>query len=766
MKTRVVLMMGFVGVMTVFAVQSARAASITKSDTTTMNNASDWGGTAPSATTLGTFDNTIAAANIANLTLGGDVSLQGVQFNNNLNGPVTIKSGNILSLYGAGIDMSAANANVTILCSNSLVSDQVWNIGANRTNTLGFTAYTSGNGSLVKTGSGVLVCSNFYTAGDLIISNGSVFACAGGNAMNPSTKHIIVNNGGTLRNTKDSIGDNVLITVNSNGFFNLYQDNIGMIEGDGTINLDSGGNVNYNGLGGLASSTNLTFSGILTNSGGNLIINITTGNSSLTLSGTNSTYGGITYIKAGSLVARSINSVSGGTASSSLGHPITILNGTINIGNSGNTGQLTYIGTGEISDRVINLNGTTGGATLDQSGMGLFKLTSDFTSTGAGSKTLTLQGSTAGTGQVAGVILDNSVANKTSLTKAGTGTWVLSGTNTYTGPTTISGGTLTLGGSGSLAATILTNNATLAVAPGASGLTNAVGNANVTFNAGSALNMADGFTSVMTLGSTATLAPASGVSPVFTFNINSASGVNDVLAIAGAATVGAAKAILNITPLATPSSSANTYTIITAASGLNSANYTLAGTVNYTIGGSAYHLVANTNTAGSVSLSLASGYQTSGLSSCYWTGGISGSWKTNNPDSSVNFSSDAAGSYNVFALPDSASTVTLTANTASNLTTTLDQNFTIAGLVFSGTGTTNTSGTSIAPGTTGTLTINSGGITVQSGSGTNSITAPVALGAFTGQSATVFPAHRQAAFLSEEVLEIMSRFPQALDEAV
>jgi hypothetical protein len=42
----------------------------------------------------------------------------------------------------------------------------------------------------------------------------------------------------------------------------------------------------------------------------------------------------------------------------------------------------------------------------------------------------------------------------------------------------------------------------------------------------------------------------------------------------------------------------------------------------------------------------------------------------------------------------------------------------------------------------------------------------VKVGTFTGQSATVFPAHRQAAFLSEEVLEIMSRFPQAFDEAV
>jgi autotransporter-associated beta strand protein len=63
-----------------------------------------------------------------------------------------------------------------------------------------------------------------------------------------------------------------------------------------------------------------------------------------------------------------------------------------------------------------------------------------------GNKTLTVQGSTAGTGEIAGAI-GNSAGFATSLTKAGTGAWVLSGSNNYSGATTITGGTLELRGS-------------------------------------------------------------------------------------------------------------------------------------------------------------------------------------------------------------------------------------------------------------------------------------------------------------------------------
>src|SRR5262249_10224294 len=55
-----------------------------------------------------------------------------------------------------------------------------------------------------------------------------------------------------------------------------------------------------------------------------------------------------------------------------------------------------------------------------------------------------------------GVIQDGG-AGATNLTKAGTGTFTLSGANTYTGTTTLSAGTLALSGSGSIASSSQVN---------------------------------------------------------------------------------------------------------------------------------------------------------------------------------------------------------------------------------------------------------------------------------------------------------------------
>ena len=82
-------------------------------------------------------------------------------------------------------------------------------------------------------------------------------------------------------------------------------------------------------------------------------------------------------------------------------------------------------------------------------------------------------------------------------------------------------------------------------------------------------------------------------------------------------------------------------------------------------------------------------------------------------------------------LPTSAADVYFTANTATNLSTTLDGSFTINSLNFTGSGTTaNSTAVTIANGTgVNTLTINGGGITDASGSAAHTISANVALGA-------------------------------------
>ena len=107
---------------------------------------------------------------------------------------------------------------------------------------------------------------------------------------------------------------------------------------------------------------------------------------------------------------------------------------------------LIYTGTGETTDRVIDLAGRMLAATFDQSGTGLLRFTSAFSISGYGAgKTLVLKGSTAGAGEIAGSIADpydRAGAAKTALTKSGTGTWTLSGANSYTGPTKVTGGAL------------------------------------------------------------------------------------------------------------------------------------------------------------------------------------------------------------------------------------------------------------------------------------------------------------------------------------
>ncbi|MGC4004734.1 MAG: autotransporter-associated beta strand repeat-containing protein [Pirellulales bacterium] len=74
-----------------------------------------------------------------------------------------------------------------------------------------------------------------------------------------------------------------------------------------------------------------------------------------------------------------------------------------------------------------------------------------------------MRGSTAGSGEIAGKIVNGGVGgvDAVGLTKSGTGTWTLSGANTYTGPTTVGGGTLIVNGSIANSAVSLSSGATL-----------------------------------------------------------------------------------------------------------------------------------------------------------------------------------------------------------------------------------------------------------------------------------------------------------------
>ena len=173
------------------------------------------------------------------------------------------------------------------------------------------------------------------------------------------------------------------------------------------------------------------------------------------LSGNNS-YTGRTVLEGGGLSISSFNSYTSGKASSSLGAPRDIEAGEIVIGEEGKDGEcvLIYTGSGESTNRVLNFAGKNSTVTVEQSGSGLLKFTSDILISGYGAdKTIALKGDAAGTGEIGGAISDphdHDSKAKTSIIKSGKGTWTLSGSNTFSGATKVAEGTLAISSAKSL----------------------------------------------------------------------------------------------------------------------------------------------------------------------------------------------------------------------------------------------------------------------------------------------------------------------------
>ncbi len=131
-----------------------------------------------------------------------------------------------------------------------------------------------------------------------------------------------------------------------------------------------------------------------------------------------------------------------GAGPSSLGNPQTAVQGAITL--TGGGSSLEYIGAGDSTDRIIQMNAFTGSWTTAINASGTTTLASPFeiTSNLTGGSTGRLQLGGTGAGVWSGNI---GTTAQTRVEKIGSGTWTLSGANTYTVGTTISGGTLVVG---------------------------------------------------------------------------------------------------------------------------------------------------------------------------------------------------------------------------------------------------------------------------------------------------------------------------------
>jgi len=263
-------------------------------------------------------------------------------------------------------------------------------------------------GGLTKTGNGVLILSsaNTYTgattlsAGTLVLKNSI--------ALQNST--LTMNGGGSSLVFDSSVVGNAftfggLAASAAGAGYNIALQNNAV--SPVAVALTVGGN-----------NASTTYAGVLSGAG-----SLTkAGTGTLTLSGANTFTGGVT-LSAGKLTLGHNNAL-GGAA------------GTFTI-NSGGTLDVNAARTTPNNNPVtINGDFTFAGTNTLNLGTGAISLGT----AGGISRTITVNASTLTLG---GVIANGSTAN--SLVKAGAGTLVLSGANTYTGSTDISAGTLTIG---------------------------------------------------------------------------------------------------------------------------------------------------------------------------------------------------------------------------------------------------------------------------------------------------------------------------------
>ena len=407
---------------------------------------------------------------------------------NTYTGSTTISSGTLQ--IGNGGTTGSLSTSSTITNNGTLAFS--------RSNTItqgtNFASVIAGSGGVTKLSAGTLILNgvNTYT-GATTVSAGTLRAgaAAGGQAFGSLSAVTMGNVAGAVLDLNGfsqtigslagggATGGNVLLGAGA-ATLTHGGDNASTVYG-GVIS--GTGNITKLGTGTFAVTATNTYSGTTTISAGtfqlgnggttgqltapsNVVNNATYAvnrSNALTQGATSVISGTGNFLKlgAGTFTMSGSNSYTGGTV---------INAGTIQVNNAAaigsSSGTLT-VNAGALD--MNNFNVTVGNLT----GTG-----GSITSAVAGSRTLTVGQGNNGGGNYQGVIANG--AGTTGLTKVGTGTITLSGTNTYTGATTISGGTLALSGSGSINASsgitigaggrLAVNSSTaLALAPGLNG---------------------------------------------------------------------------------------------------------------------------------------------------------------------------------------------------------------------------------------------------------------------------------------------------------
>ena len=302
---------------------------------------------------------------------------------------ITISGTGPLTLGTNGVNMSASSVNLTMNTPITLGADQIWTVNTGKNLTV--SGAISGNHNLSKAGNGGMTLSGANTCGGGASLNGGTLNLANVSALGASGGTLYMNAAATTELSTDAPFGG------TNPVYNVTLNQIGPYIGTIILNRAT-----------LGATTAITHNfGLLT----------------ISLD-----YG----------AASGLNVLAGSKAPTG-GAVDTLAFSSLSYGNW-------YSQTERIAP--TNVNVIIGGTVTPQASQASSASSPQV-------ETLALDGVSTGN-QITGVINDNSggtAYNLAAILKSNSGTWKLSGSNTYSGNTTITAGTMALGGSGSIANT-------------------------------------------------------------------------------------------------------------------------------------------------------------------------------------------------------------------------------------------------------------------------------------------------------------------------
>lgn len=403
----------------------------------------------------------------------------------------------------------------------------------------GANTLTIGNGGGGKV---ILSSANSYTR-ETTVSAGATLDIRSSGALGTGAAGTTVAAGGGLELRNGVVINETLAISGTNSNASVTNNNAGLLSAAGANEWSGAISVNTtfdNARFNAATGASLLVSGAVTTTGANALVltGAGTGEVSGIISGSSAIIqnGGSTWKMSGVNTFTGGMRIDNGTVSvSSIAQNLGNNTSSISLGEGTGTGRLLYTGTGETTARGIVLRSdTTGGGIIEQAGTGALVISGAVTgsSSTTGPKLLTLQGSTAGTGELTGTIADTAGTAKTNLLKTGSGTWTVSGAaKTYEGTTSVTGGVLNV-------SSALTNSSALSVSTGTFvyGAGNLIADSSsVTLGAGGIVRMA-GFSDsfgALTLSAGAAVLDLSGGNSIATFALSTGSTWTGTLSVTG-----------------------------------------------------------------------------------------------------------------------------------------------------------------------------------------------------------------------------------------